>query len=220
MILDYNKFEKIKGKNSEENREEKLFYILEQVPHKITAHDISDYLYDHEYFGSYNRAFFDETNEDLHTALISKLYDTEKFQSSGSNRRKIFNYFADKVVDLKSLKDLLRYNGYNTESDFKDDPSRDDPSESISPRNDIFGHYFGGVDTKVSNLEMVKEISAIAVAGPTFENNPNLKPFEWPDEGVEKISRDGVPQKFDFPYILMSPRNICCDNKNDVFKFN
>jgi hypothetical protein len=219
MILDYNIFEKIKGRNKDTASEDKLFYILEQVPHNITAHDISNYLYEHQYFGSYNRAFFDETNKGLHTALLSKLYDTKKFQSSGSSRKKIFNYFAEKVTDIKTLKDLLRYNGYNIDSEFKDDPSKDDPSDSISPRNDIFDHYFGGIDTKVTNSEMVKEISAIAISGPTFENNPNLKPFEWSANEENQITRGGVPQKFDFPYILMSPKSICCDNTNDVFQW-
>lgn len=218
MILDYNIFEKLKGKNSDQNRDKKLFYILEQVPHNITAHDISDYLYTHSYFGSFNRAFFDETNLDLHTALLTNLYHTDKFQYSGSSRRIIFNHFFDKVNDLKTLKDLLRYNGFQLNSDFTNDPSKDSPGEGISARNDLSSNgYSGGIDTKVCNSDLVKQLTAIAICGPTNENNPNLTTFEWP-EGIE-MKHKGVPQRFDFPYILMSPNNICCDNINDVYQF-
>ena len=218
MRLDYNVFERLKGKNAAV-KESKLFYILEQLPHQITAHDISDYLYEYSYFGSYNRAFFKESNYNLHTALLNNLYDTNKFGYLGASRKTILQYFSDKVNDLKSIKDLLRYNGYHKESDFVNDPSRNSPGEGISSRNDLeYGSYFGGTDTKVTSSELVKQISAVAISGPTSENNPNLYTFEWPKILVEP-RREGVPDSFNFPYLLMSPNNICCDNINDVYLF-
>ncbi len=46
MILDYNQFKKIKGTNKSIKG---LVYMLEQAPHKLVYHDISNYILNVKY---------------------------------------------------------------------------------------------------------------------------------------------------------------------------
>jgi hypothetical protein len=47
MIIDFNIFKKIKGTKNKQN---KMIYMLEQTPNKITYHDISNHIYTVRYF--------------------------------------------------------------------------------------------------------------------------------------------------------------------------
>jgi hypothetical protein len=218
MIIDYKLFGQLKGTNDQKPH---LLYMMEQTPERIVYHDISSYLYNHGFFGSFNRAFLRKTKRDLHMAMIKFLYGNQ-FGYSGANRAKIINALQEKVVDIKSLKDLLRYNGFKL-NNFPNDPSSTNPGEAISARYDLehFGlkHLSGGIDCKVTNYELSQKLSSIAVSGPTNENNKYLLPFQW-DKNNKNYKKIGVPNKFDFPYILMSPKTICCDNVNDIYSFN
>jgi hypothetical protein len=218
MILDYNIFNKIKNTKSKPS---KLIYMMEQTPHRIISHDISKYLYNHSFFGSFNRAFLLETKNNLNMALIKHIYG-KKFGYRGSSRGKIFKNLEKTVNDIKSLKDILRYNGYNKPgADW--DPSYRNPGNGISARydlsNSLLKNLSGGIDCKVTNNEMAHELTAIAISGPSNENNPNLKTFDWNESNDHKTVREGVPNKFNFPYIKMSPKTICCDNVKDVYTF-
>jgi hypothetical protein len=217
MIIDYKVFAQIKGGSE---RASKLLYMMEQTPNRIVYHDISEYLYQHGYFGSYNRAFLDKTKSDLNEAMVKHLYGT-RFGYSGSNRAKIFKAMNEQVQDLNSLKDILRYNGYKL-NNFPNDPSASNPGEGISARYDLesktLNNLSGGIDCKVTNFELAKTLTSVAVSGPTNENNRNLIPFDWTKIN-KNIKREGVPTKFNFPYILMSPATLCCDNTNDNYTF-
>jgi hypothetical protein len=90
-------FKQIKGT---QNKLPNLVHMMEQTPQRIAYHDISDYIYKHEYFGSFNRAFLDETKNDLHMALVKHLYG-KKFGYSGSSRAKIIKKLYKSVKDLK-----------------------------------------------------------------------------------------------------------------------
>jgi hypothetical protein len=214
MILDYKIFGQIKGT---EQKPEQLLYIVEQTPGMIVSHDISKYLYEKNYFGSYNRAFFKESNENLNTKLLQNLYGERIAKAS---RARIFQHLQKDVVDLKSLKDLLRYNGYLLKKPW--DPSSIHPGEGISARYDLshggLQNLSGGIDCKVTNHELVQELAAVAISGPTNENNENLKTFNWKDAKNSSIAKKGVPDEWDFPYLLMKPQTICCDNKNDEYE--
>jgi hypothetical protein len=217
MILDYKKFENIKNSKKQAKG---ILYMMEQTPSRIVYHDISKYLFNHQFFGSFNRAFLQKTKESLHVALIKYLYG-KRFGYRGSERGKIMDEIQKKVVDLKSLKDLLRYNGYKA-NNFYNDPSSTHPGEGISARYDLekfMKNLSGGIDCKVTNLELVNNMSAIAISGPTNENNKNLSSFDWSKSSDHKTLRKGVPEKFDFPYLLVSPKTLCCDNTNDIYTF-
>jgi hypothetical protein len=149
MVVDYKVFEKAKENKT---KEKKLFYVLEQTPGNIIYHDVSDYLYENSYYASFNRAFFSETKESLKLQLIKELYG-DVFSSQGSQRRKIFKKLNTKVKDLKSFKDVLRYNGFKlNNTHFPDDPSKFYPGHAISARYDLeteLNNLSGGLDCKV-----------------------------------------------------------------------
>jgi len=143
------------------------------------------------------------------------------FSYRGADRRIIINNIANKINNLETLKNILRYNGYK-KINFYEDPSSGDPSKGISSRSDLsrIFNLSGGTDTKITNEELVFKMTSIAISGPTTENNENLPVFDFKKvDPNNHIKRDGVPERFDFPYILMNPNTICCENKNDIYKF-
>lgn len=219
MIIDYNIFKKVKETGK---KLPKLLYVIEQVPTHIVSHDLSKYLYDKSYFGSFNRAFFQETKRDLNQALINELYGG-LFDYKGANRGKIFQKLQSKVKDLESLKYVLRYNGFQRNNpEFPDDPSINSPGHAIAARYDLskaFKNLSGAIDCKITNFEYAKKMMALAIAGPTYDDNPNLKPFDWNDHKSDNIKHDGVPQKFTFPWIITSPKHLCCIN-DDIFNWS
>jgi len=193
---------------------------MEQVPNDITKHDISNYLFEKSFFGSFNRAFFTETNSDLNQALITHIYGG-LFEYNGANRGKIFYKLQNNVYNLKSFKDVIRYNGFkNQNTMFPDDPSKNNAGSGISARYDLMEgfikNFSGGIDAKITNYKMAVKLEAIVISGPTIDNNPNLKIFDWKD--AKNILHNGLPNKFDFPWIKISPKNICCNN-DDNYKF-
>jgi hypothetical protein len=215
MVLDYNIFESIKGTTEQPD---KLFYVAEENPKEIIAHDISKHFYKFSFFGSYNRAFFKETQEDLNIDYLEQVYG--KFLGyDEASRGKQFHLLEKEAINFKKFKDVLRHNGYKIGVD--GDPSKNDPSSGISSRSDVGGykHFSGGIDTKVTKLEFVKELVSVAISGPTTENNKNLTPFSWSKSGDTRTSRVGVPDVYNFPYIKMSPKTLENDSLADVVKF-
>jgi hypothetical protein len=220
MIIDYNIFSKIKDNNS---KEDKLLYVLEQTPSDMVHYDISEYLYKHSYFASFNRPFFSETEEDLNLDLINSLYG-DGFSRYRASRRLIFNKLQSGVKDLKSFKDVLRYNGFNIDNkDFPDDPSKTFPGESISARYDLVegkhSRLSGGIDCKVTNHEMMQKLSTLAISGPTTDNNINLKPFDWNDYKLKYTSILGLPEKYDFKWLNVNKETLEDNNLTDVYIF-
>jgi len=125
------------------------------------------------------------------------------------------------VQDLESIKTALRWNGFKKASGFED-PSSKDPAKGISSRSDLSSLFnlSGGIDTKVTNEDLVFKMSAVAISGPTTDNNENLTSFDWKNFADKDLRRNGVPEKFDFPYLLVNPKTLCCDNKNDIYVFD
>ena len=82
-----------------------------------------------------------------------------------------------------------------------------------------FKHFSGGLDCKVTNFQMANNFEAYAISGPSYENNPYLIPFSWKNNEKYDIIHRGVPDTYDFPWILTSPHNLCCSN-NDVFNWS
>jgi len=62
---------------------------------------------------------------------------------------------------------------------------------------------------------MSKKLEAVAVSGPTTDNNKNLKKFKFKKK--DKTMRVGVPSHFDFSWILTSPTTL---KSNKPFYFN
>ncbi len=214
MVIDYNVFKKVKETGK---KLQKLLYVIEQVPTHIISHDLSKYLYDKSFFGSFNRAFLQETKRDLNQALINELYGGI-FDYKGANRGKIFQKLQGNVKDLKSLKHILRYNGFhNKNPQFPNDPSFNSPGHAIAARYDLsnaFKNLSGAIDCKITNYSFAMKMKALAIAGPTYDDNPNIKPFDWKDHKSLNITHEGVPEKFTFPWIITSPKHLCCINED------
>ena len=221
MILDYNIFEKeVKGKTHTEAKNVKqMFYILEEIPNQIEYHDISKFLFKHSYFGSYNRTFLSSSKKSLNQKLIENLYG-ERFSYKLASRALIFSHYAKDIKTLKDMDFIMRYNGYLQENDWKEDPSRKSPSKGISARFDLekksLFELSGGVDSKITNLSLIKTMSSIAVAGPSRGNNKKMKPFDWNDFKDSKEQHEGVPQKIEFEHVIMSPSTI--DKTSEAYK--
>jgi hypothetical protein len=186
IVTDYNVFDKIK--NTEESLRkielnkkvrfrvskvsEKLLeisngltMILEQTPGNIISHDVSKHILINSYYSGFNKAFFQETNRDLDTALLEEIYGEEL---KHSDRGEIFNKLEKNVENMKTFKDILMYNGFKKGfSDRKidnskyrktsEDPSFDNPSHGISSRYDlsIANMPFGGTDFKMTSSKMI-----------------------------------------------------------------
>ncbi len=221
MILDYKIFNKIKGKTLNKVKQYKnLFQLTEEIPNKIISHDISNVLYNKKYFGSYNRAFLNSSKKTLNQQLIEHLYGN-KFSYNDGNRALIFKHFNRKIRTLKQMNDLLRYNGYKGNNDWKEDPSKKSPSKGISARFDLEKGYLyelsGGVDTKVTNSSLVNQMGSVVVLGPTQGNINQLKAFTW-RKNKDKVYHKGVPKKLSFPHLMMSPHTINGKSQKYVFK--
>ena len=66
---------------------------------------------------------------------------------------------------------------------------------------------------------MIQKLSSVIISGPTNENNENLPTFRWKDSDKKELSIDGLPEKYDFSWLLANPENIKNNNKNDTFIF-
>lgn len=216
MILDYQQFYKVKNTS---NKPEKMFFVLEQVPDKIINHDLTDKLISETFFGSYNRAFFTESNESLHNALLKNIYGDLLSDYKASRRGKQFQYLQPKIVNMKTMIEAIRYNGYKL-NNFKGDSSNDNPSDAISARYDLDNnnHFIGGVDSKLVNSELVSKMSTITINGPAdTRDNPNLKDYILNDN-LSKLF--GIKPEFKFPYLLISPESFDNKNINDKYDIN
>lgn len=155
-----------------------------------------------------------QTKLSLDEALVKNLYG-DTFSYGGASRRKIANHYNPHVNNLKTLKDLLRHNGFKLQNNW-DDPSFERPNKAFSARLDFLGYPNGGIDTKVINFEYMEKKTSIAISGPTTENNPNLTIYKF---GNDLHKRSGVPEEFNFPYLKMNAKTIKDDSINDSFSF-
>lgn len=217
LVLDYKEFEKIKGSNTPPKN---LFYMLEQIPNRIIKKDVTKYLWDKQYFGSYNRAFFDESNVDLHQALINNLYGPIIGDYKYSRRGKQFKFLEGEVKGLKSIMETMRYNGYKMNR-FPGDSSNKSPASAISARYDIKDNkklFIGGTDAKVTNYEFVKDMISIAVEGPTNDlHNPNLQPYKFADKKIPEML--DIPEIIKFPFIKIDPKTFTNKEIDDTFRW-
>merc|ERR1712032_1333163 len=135
-----------------------------------------------------------KTKQSLNEALIKNLYG-DSFSYFNSQRRIIAKHYQNYVTDLKTLKDLMRQNGFKKDSDWND-PSTRQPNKAFSARVDLRKFHpipNGGIDTKVINFELMQSMSSIAQSGPTVENNPNLEVFDFKKWTFGNYERKGVP---------------------------
>lgn len=199
MVVDYNKFKK------GEPIADGTLMILEQVPGVSHAEDMSAHLRETGFWASENRAFFQDTRqvsgfadaEDMHGKL---------FSSDHNPRANIFTATEGGVNSLTSMREELRRNKWPKEVDGGPENT---PDHAISARSDLMGSSGaanGGVDAKVANSCMVKNLFVDAISGPTEEQ----KVFSWTDPKTHEnlwpgVPREGLPDTYNFPWVRMSP---------------
>ncbi|CAN7988693.1 unnamed protein product, partial [Ixodes pacificus] len=105
MVLDYKLFTpgSAIGKNT--------LWILEQMPNITKAKDVSEYLQNKKYWGSYNVAFFPAIfNISGQPDMVKKYGNYYSYDMSP--RAQIFRREHSKVEDVDTMSGLMRYNNY------------------------------------------------------------------------------------------------------------
>eukprot|EP00800_Vazella_pourtalesii_P022033 TRINITY_DN8422_c0_g1_i1.p1 TRINITY_DN8422_c0_g1~~TRINITY_DN8422_c0_g1_i1.p1 ORF type:complete len:521 (-),score=92.92 TRINITY_DN8422_c0_g1_i1:692-2254(-) len=201
MVLDYNKF-------SPGNIADGTLYVLEQLPGYIERQDMSYVLREKKYWASYNIPFFAEVyNRTGSLEMADKFGDW--FTHEGHPRAKIFKRDQGTVKDIPSLLKLMRYN------DFMNDPlskcvcfpngaSGENAIAARSDLNPANGTYaipqeahrlHGATDTKITSYRLYAKDQVVAVAGPTWDQQP---PFKWSTSGHVGNKPMGHPDEFKF----------------------
>lgn len=211
MVIDYKVIDEINKGNKMSTG---LFLMLEQVPGNILSKDMSEALLNKGYMAGVNRAYLEETQEKISQKEINKLYSGIGDYSK-SSREHQFSVIHTFIVDIKSMMQVLRYNGYK-QNIFPNDPSNSSPESSISARYNLNGNpsFIGGIDTKVVNREKMKGLEFYAVNGPTGSIfNPNIPNYK-PDPKIAQAL--GLPEQFNFPIVKINPSTMLSTSPNDL----
>jgi len=129
------------------------------------------------------------------------------------------------VTDLKTLKDILRYNDYKNDP-YSFDGKAQNPMYAICSRGDLApskkdshgpafigtsGSAGGCYDTKVTSyLHGFFNQSAEAINGPTRGNGGKaFEPFAWAEQHglYANHPHQGLPDVFDFDFIQIKPKH-------------
>ncbi|VUZ53168.1 unnamed protein product [Hymenolepis diminuta] len=211
MVIDTKLIEKSKPLPTKD-----LLWVAEQSPGFVQSADVTDHLIRKGYWASYNNPYFEFIRNITGINAFEKEYG-EFYSYDRTARAQIFRRDQGKVTDLPSMYRLMRYN------DFIHDPlSRYNSTPpytaffAIAARgdlNDPNGSYplpflgyrlHGSTDVKLVNLAMVRSLSMIAVAGPTYDQVPV---FEWSSAWPDKSRPLMHPDRWDFPPVVIQVDN-------------
>ncbi|KAL5018080.1 hypothetical protein ScPMuIL_003802 [Solemya velum] len=170
-------------------------WVVEQIPTLVVSGDKTEVLRA-GYWPSFNVPFFEEIyNMSGYPEMVEKHGVDMSYQLAPRN--KIFRRDEGKVVDMKSMETIMRYNDYE-----KDPYSEDNSCNTICCRGDLMETPgpFGCYDTKVSNYKMAQEFKAEIINGPTTADG--LPPFDWAKFNVSHV---GLPEKYNFDFVLTKP---------------
>ncbi|XP_071509243.1 phospholipase B-like 1 [Diadema antillarum] len=176
-------------------------WVVEQVPTLVVSGDQTNILRA-GYWPSYNVPFYEQIfNISGYPAMVEKQGPDTSYQLAP--RAKIFRRDQGKVVDMNSMKKIMRFNEYKT-----DPYSEGDPSKSICMRGDLMTKPVpdGCYDTKVANLWMAAEQTSYVINGPTRAEG-SLPPFKWVSP-FTRYSHEGLPQEYDFDFVTMKPKDL------------
>ena len=120
-------------------------------------------------------------------------------------RARIFRRDANGANTLEDVKRLMRYNNY-----MEDEIEEKNPIWAIMARGDLATEgqdviqLFGGTDTKLANLTMLRNVECIAKSGPT---NDNTSTFTWKGQWDNKFHY-GLPESYDFEWQQMRAKPL------------
>ncbi|XP_064614813.1 phospholipase B-like 1 [Liolophura sinensis] len=174
-------------------------WVVEQIPTLVAAADKTDVLRT-GYWPSYNVPFFEDVyNLSGYPDIVAEKGVDMSYQLAP--RAKIFRRDADKVVDMETMKRIMRYN------DFKHDKySENVACDTICCRGDLLGQPepLGCYDTKVTDFWNALMFSADIINGPTL--GTDLPPFRWSE--FANASHIGLPPVYNFSFINTKPKNM------------
>lgn len=197
MIIDYNRFSP--GSPLPDN----TVWLLEMIPQVTDKMDLSGHLRSSGYWGSYNRPYFDNirsmTGHQEAEARHGGLYSF-----SGNPRAQIFSRVGVSVENLFDMRNLMTRNAFPNEGTLPNAAGH-----AVSARMDLVGYSpipNGGIDAKVINRCLFKQLQVQAISGPTHQMQ---KVFAWKDKDGKDLwpgwPHLGLPDVWDFDWIQMSP---------------
>eukprot|EP01130_Rhizamoeba_saxonica_P018914 TRINITY_DN9644_c0_g1_i1.p1 TRINITY_DN9644_c0_g1~~TRINITY_DN9644_c0_g1_i1.p1 ORF type:complete len:541 (-),score=112.21 TRINITY_DN9644_c0_g1_i1:31-1566(-) len=193
MVIDYNKYKVA------EQLYPGTLWVVEQIPGLVQSADMTSQL-ERGYWASYNIPYFPEIYKRSGYPEFVEKYGIQ-YSYQMAPRAKIFRRDEYKVVDLESLKDLMRYNNYKN-----DTYSNKNPGDAICSRFDLEPHNpspAGCYDTKLTSYTLQKYQASMAINGPTTSHG--IPPFTWKQFPGSNYQHEGQPQVYDFGFELMAP---------------
>ena len=192
MIVDYKLFDKQKTLPAN------TLVVGEQLPGYYKFEDQTQHLNDNQYWASYNIPFYKEVYD---LAGYPQMY--AKFGNEWSHdecaRAKIYRRDQAGVSDVASMQKIQRYNRWQT-----DNLSLGDACRGISARCDLNNPWtkgclanatlngyaaFGAIDGKLTNSELISKMTAIAVCGPSWDNQAIFTWNAFPEILCEECPR-------------------------------
>ncbi|KAL9959898.1 hypothetical protein ACROYT_G033271 [Oculina patagonica] len=174
-------------------------WVVEQIPGLVVSGDQTKILRE-GYWPSYNIPFYESIyNLSGFPEFVKKHGLSYSYQLAP--RAMIFRRDQGKVVDIESMKYILRYN------DYPHDPYSDNnPYNSICSRGDLLipsDRSPGGCyDTKVTDYSRAKSLMSEAISGPTYQGLPVFcwSNYSFPNKHV------GLPDCYNFDFVTMKPK--------------
>lgn len=187
-----------------------LMWVLEQIPGKMIAQDMTATLETKQYFAGYNRPYFPEIREATGHTDASVQYGPI-FSYEDNPRGRIFRQSAPMISDLHHMRSVMRRNKYPSEPSLPVNFIRG-PGHAIAARFDLdmTNHLpNGAIDAKVVNRCLVTRMQAQVISGPTHEDQ---KPFQWQDDSGADLfggwGHLGLPNLYNFPWVQMTEQGI------------
>jgi len=203
MVIDYKLF--TPGQPIPPN----TLWIVETTPGYYQSQDVTSYLSISSFWSSYNRPFFAEVQQLLGYTHYETLYGNI-ISYSMNPRAMIFRRDQDNVNSLEQMQLIMTYNQYQT-----DPYSQGYPGNAIAARFDIksdatpplpsdwfYLGIHGGIDSKITSSQLLNSNLVVAYSGPTHSSS-QTPPFTWIGSLWENVTRCGVPDVFDFDWVVI-----------------
>ncbi|XP_064627563.1 phospholipase B-like 1 isoform X2 [Lineus longissimus] len=191
MVVDLNKFVPKKAIM------DGALWVVEQIPGLVVSGDQTKILRN-GHWASYNIAFYEKIyNMSGYPEIVAKF--GYGYSHDLASRAKIFRRDNEKVTDMKSFKNIMRYNDY-----LHDPYSKDNAMQTICSRGDLTTQHapIGCTDSKVTDFFMAKKLESHAINGPTTSHN--LPVFAW--KPFPHSVHVGQPKTFNFTWQTMKPK--------------
>jgi len=183
-----------------EQLKDDTLWIVEQMPGKIEAGDVTNILA-FGYWPSYNVPYFRSIQE--YSGLLESLKQHPETAVMMSYehcvRANIFRRDQTKVNSVETMEKMIRYN------DYKHDPlSLGNPGYAIASRNDLRENKpscGGAYDGKVSSYSLITQnptsLPLRIINGPTYDQQP---PFQFADQCAPQVAHAGMPTNYKFAW--------------------